>query len=114
MAWEKKEVAQNMIYLGDEEDQKRKCSGLLVAVPVDALFPPKRNYVLVQRNGEELTLSGSASLGRQLTEHDIGKFIQAEFTGWGKSANGKFRVIEVNVWQGEPTPAMKAWPRFGE
>ncbi len=114
MSWSKREAVSNMVFLGDDEGQKKKVGGLLIATPHDRMYPNKVNYELVQKDGEVVTLSGSASLSRQINEHDVGKFIKAEFTGWDKSANGKFRVIDVNVWEGEPTDDMKKWPRYAE
>jgi hypothetical protein len=114
MSWTKREAVTNLVILGDEQGHKKKAGGLLVAVPRDKGYPDKFNYVLVQQDGEEITLSGSASLARQLNEQDIGKFVKCEFTGWGRSNNGKFKMIDVNVWEGEPTDVMKEWPRFTE
>lgn len=113
MSWTKREAVSNLVVLGDEEGQRRKVGGLLVGTPKDKGYD-KLNYVLVQQDGEEITLSGSASLARQINEQDIGKFVKCEFTGWGKSPNGKFKAIDVNVWEGEPTDVMKSWPRFAE
>lgn len=114
MTWNKREAVTNLVILGDSPDNKKKVGGLLIGTPFDRMYPDKMNYVIVQQDGEEIVLSGSASLGRQLAESDIGKFVKCEFTGWGKSNNGKFKVIDVNVWEGEPNDAMKAWPRYGE
>lgn len=114
MSWSKREAVSNLVILGDEPENKRKVGGLLIGCPNDRMYPTKVNYELVQQDGEVIVLSGSASLGRQISEADVGKFIKCEFTGWGKSANGKFKVIDVNVWEGEPTPVMKSWPRYGE
>jgi hypothetical protein len=114
MSWAKREAVTNLVILGDGPDTKKKVGGLLVGTPFDRMYPDKMNYVIVQRDGEEIVLSGSASLGRQLSDRDIGKFVKCEFTGWGKSANGKFKIIEVNVWEGEANADMKAWPRYAE
>lgn len=114
MTWAKREAVTNLVVLGDGEDHKRRVGGLLIGVPHDRMYPEKVNYELVQKDGEVIILSGSASLGRQINEHDVGKFVKCEFTGWGKSANGKFKVIDVNVWEGEPTEDMKKWPRYAE
>ncbi len=114
MAWAKREPVTNLVVLGDGEDNRRKIGGLLAGTPRDRMYPEKVNYLIVQKDGEEMVLSGSASLGRQIADSDIGKFITCEFTGWGKSANGRFKMIDVNVWEGELTDAMKKWPRFAE
>lgn len=114
MSWAKREAVSNLVVLGDDEGQKKKVGGLLVGMPRDQGYPDKVNYQLVQKDGEVALLSGSASLARQINEHDVGKFIKCEFQGWGRSGNGKFKVIEVNVWEGEPNDEMKAWPRFAE
>ncbi len=114
MAWEKREAVTNLVVLGDGDDHRKKIGGLLVATPRDRMYPDKVNYVIVQKDGEELVLSGSASLGRQIADADIGKFLKCEFTGWGKSANGKYKMIDVNVWEGQPSDDMKKWPRFAE
>lgn len=114
MTWTKREPVTNLVVLGDEEGNKRKVGGLLIGCPKDRMYPDKTNYEIVQKDGEVQVLSGSASLRNQIGESDIGKFIKCEFTGWGKSANGKYKAIDVNVWDGEPTPEMKAWPRYAE
>jgi hypothetical protein len=44
----------------------------------------------------------------------VGKFLKAEFMGWGNSRNGKFKEIDVLVWEDEPTEEMKNWPRWAE
>lgn len=114
MSWNKREVVTNMAVLGDGEGCRKKIGGLLIGTPRDQTYPDKVNYEIVQQDGEVLLLSGSASLSRQLNEHDIGHFVKCEFDGWGKSANGKFKMIAVNVWNGELTDVMKKWPRLAE
>ncbi len=114
MSWEKREPVTNLVILGDGEGQKKKIGGLLVGIEADRGYPDKNNYLIVTQDGETHTLSGSASLARQIGANDVGKFIKCEFTGWGKSANGKFKAIEVFVFSGEPDEKMKAWPRFAE
>lgn len=115
MTWQKREPVTNLVVLGDEEGNKKKVGGLLIGCPKDRMYPDKTNYELVQEDGEVAVLSGSASLRNQIGESDIGKFIKCEFTGWGKSANGKYKAIDVNIWEGEVTDArMKAWPRYAE
>jgi len=114
MSWTKREAVTDLVILGDGEGCVKKVGGLLAGIVPDSGYPDKVNYKIVKQDGEEITLSGSASLSRQLNERDVGHFIKAEFTGWGKSPNGKFKAIEVNVWDGELTDAQKAWPRFKE
>lgn len=114
MSWGKREPVQNMVFLGDGEGDRKKVGGLLVDMQQNRLYPTKMDYSLVQADGEVIIVGGSASLGRQIGPDDVGKFIKAEFKGWGKSANGKFKEIEVNVWDGPPNDAMLAWPRFTE
>jgi hypothetical protein len=114
MTWTKREPVTNLVVLGDEEGNKKKVGGLLIGCPKDRMYPDKTNYEIVQKDGEVQVLSGSASLRNQIGESDIGKFIKCEFTGWGKSANGKYKAIDVNVWDGEPDATMKAWPRYAE
>jgi len=116
MSWQKREsVSSNLVTLGDDEGHVKRVSGLLAAVRQDP-NPKYKNpvYELVQKNGDSVLLAGSASLSRQIFETDIGKFLKAEFLKWGTSPNGKFKEIEVNIWDGEPTDAMKAWPRWKE
>jgi hypothetical protein len=114
MSWEKREPVTNLAVLGDEEGNKKKVGGLLIGCPKDRMYPDKTNYEIVQKDGEVLLLSGSASLRNQIGESDIGHFIKCEFTGWGKSPNGKYKAIDVFVFTGEPTDDMKKWPRFAE
>lgn len=113
MGWEKREPVTDLVILGDEQGNKKKVGGLLIGLPRDKGYD-KTNYELVQQDGDVLTVSGSASIARQISEADIGKFVKLTFTGWGKSPNGKFKAIEVNVWEGEATPEMKAWPQYGQ
>jgi hypothetical protein len=112
--WTKREAVTNLVILGDGEGQQTKASGLLVAINPDRGYPDKMNYTIVRKDGEEITLSGSASLARQIGPADVGHFIKCEFTGWGKSPNGKFKAIDVFIFDGEPTDDMKKWPRFQE
>lgn len=114
MSWEKREPVTNLVILGDGEGQHTKIGGLLVGIAADRGYPDKSNYEIVKQSGEVVTLSGSASLARQIGASDVGKFIKCEFTGWGKSANGKFKAIDVFVYQGEPDAKMQAWPQYAE
>lgn len=113
MGWEKREAVSDLVILGDEQGNKKSVGGLLVALPHDKGYD-KTNYQIVKQSGEEVTVSGSRSIARQISANDVGKFVKFTFTGWGNSPNGKFKAIEVNVWEGEPTPEMKAWPRFAD
>lgn len=114
MTWAKREAVTNLVILGDAEGNKKKVGGLLIGTPADRGYPEKVNYEIVQRDGEVIVLSGSASLARQINAADIGKFIKCEFTGWGKSPNGKFKAIDVNVWEGDLTDEMKKWPMYDD
>lgn len=116
MGWEKREVeAGNLVILGDEDQQVKRAAGLFVAIKANPV-PSYKNpvYELVQKSGDSILVAGSASTERQLFETDIGKFVKLEFLGWGKSNNGKFKMIEVHVWNDEPTEDMKKWPRYDE
>lgn len=112
MSWEKREPVSNLVVLGDDENNAKKVGGLLLAVVKDAKYANRSNYQIVQKDGTVSTLAGSASLNNQIHEGDVGKFIKAEFKGWGKSPNGRYKEIEVLIWEGEPTEDMKNWPRF--
>ena len=112
--WTKREPVSNLVILGDDEGCATKAQGLLAALTQDTMYPQRSNYELVQKNGESIHLAGSASLSRQIGPADVGKFVRCEFKGWGKAAAGKFKMIEVNIYEGEPTDALKAWPRWAE
>ena len=114
MAWDKRDPVSNLVILGDDEGQVRKVGGLLASIRQDNQYPSRHNYELVKQDGESIWLAGSASLSRQIFPADVGKFVKCAFQGWGKSANGKFKQIEVQIYSGEPTAEMKAWPRYGE
>jgi hypothetical protein len=116
MGWNKREsVNDNLVILGDDPTKnKRKASGLLASVKPDRAYPDNFNYELVQKDGTSITLAGSASINRMLHADDVGKFVKAEFTGWGSSPNGKFKQVEVEVYEGEATADMKKWPRWAE
>lgn len=112
--WTKREPVQNLVVLGDGPDNRRKVAGLLAGLERDRMYPEKENYRIVQQDGETIVLGGNVTLGRQISAADVGKFIKCAFTGWGKSANGRFKVIEVNVYEGDLSDAMKSWPRYAE
>jgi hypothetical protein len=115
MTWKKREAVTDLVILGDDEGNVKKVGGLLAAVTQDKLYPANMNYELVQKNGESIVVAGSASLSRQISPtEDVGKFLKAEFMGWGNSRNGKFKEIDVLVWEDEPTDEMKKWPRWAE
>jgi len=114
MSWTKREVSANLVILGDAEGQVRKVGGLLAAIMPDPRYPDNRRYELVQKDGTSKTVAGSASINSQLGVGDAGKFVKLTFEGWGKSANGRFKEITVEVFEGEPTPEMLAWPRYKE
>jgi hypothetical protein len=115
MGWAKREsVNEDLVILGDAPKNKKKAFGLLASVKPDRTYKDNFNYELVQKDGTSVILAGSASINRMIAEEDIGKFVRAEFTGWGSSPNGKFKQIDVQVWEGEVTPEMRAWPRWAE
>lgn len=114
MSWTKREPTTDLVILGDDEGCIRKIGGLLVGMAQDQQYPQRSNYRITKKDGDTVTLAGSASLSRQIFPHDVGKFIACEFLGWGKSPNGKFKQIEVRIWDGEPTEDMKAWPGYRE
>ena len=114
MTWTKREAVSNLAILGEDEGNRKVVGGLLAAIVPDHSYPDKSNYEIVQKSGESLLLSGSASLERQIRTTDVGKFIKATFKGWGKSAKGRFKEIEVLIWEGEPDAVMREWPRFDE
>lgn len=114
MGWTKREPVSNLVILGDDEGCTQKVGGLLVKITQDTMYPNRSNYELVQKDGESVHLAGSASLSRQIGPTDVGKFMRCTFKGWGKSANGKFKDIEVQIFEGEVTDDMKKWPRWRE
>lgn len=112
MSWTKRDPVTDLVILGDDEGSIHAIGGLLLDVTQDAQYPQRSNYRIAKKNGDTVTLAGSASLSRQIFPHDVGKFLKCHFLGWGKSANGKFKQIEVAIWDGEPTEDMKAWPKY--
>ncbi len=114
MGWNERKPVSNLVILGDDEGHVRKAHGLLAAVTQDTRYPSRMNYELVQQDGESVWLAGSASLGGQITPRDVGKFIKCRFKGWERGKNGKFKDIEVLIWDDEPTDDMKQWPRWHE
>lgn len=116
MSWSKREAVSNLVILGDDaEKNQKKAGGLLASIARDATYTDNFNYELVQKDGSSILLAGNASINRMIHEKDIGKFVKAEFFGWGKTQKGaRFKQIEVQVWDGEPTPEMKKWPRWEE
>jgi hypothetical protein len=115
MGWAKREsVNEDLVILGDAPKNKKKAFGLLASVKPDRTYKDNFNYELVQKDGTSVILAGSASINRMIAEEDIGKFVRAEFTGWGSSPNGKFKQIDVQVWEGEVTDELRRYPRWAE
>lgn len=114
MTWTKREVNTNLVILGDGEGNVRSAAGLLASVTRDPRYPDNRRYELVQKDGTSKSIAGSASINSQLGVDDVGKFVKLAFTGWGTSGNGKFKQIEVQVYEGAATEEMKKWPRYNE
>ena len=114
MGWQKREVDTDLVILGDGERNAKSVAGLLAAVTRDPRYPDNRRYELVQKDGTSKSVAGSASINSQLGVDDVGKFVKLAFTGWGASGNGRFKQIDVQVFEGEVTPEMKAWPRYAE
>jgi len=114
MGWKKQEAVGNFVTLGDDAESVKAFGGLLLRVEQNTMYPQKLDYITVKKNGEVVRLSGSASLARQLGPAHVGQFYKAEFLGWGKSANGKFKEIAVHLWDGDLTPDMEQWPMLHE
>lgn len=114
MTWQKREVSANLVVLGDAEGNAKGAAGLLASVTKDPRYPDNRRYEIVQQNGESKSVAGSASINSQLGVDDVGKFVKLTFQGWGSSGNGKYKIIDVEVWDGDVKPEMKAWPRYAE
>lgn len=115
MGFVKREVAENFISLGDGEGDAQQVGGILTRfVPNSHFSKPKTDYEFIDKAGATQLLSGSASLSRKIHAEDIGKFFKATFLGWKNSANGKYKDIDIAVWDGEPTEVMKAWPKFAQ
>lgn len=114
MGWSKREVDTNLVILGDAEGNVRKVGGLLASVKADHRYPDNKRYELVQQDGTSKSLAGSAAINSQLGPEDVGKFIKLTFDGWGAGGNGKFKKITVEVFEGDVTPDMAKWPRYGE
>lgn len=115
MGFVKREVLDNLVILGDDDGNVQKAGGLLTRlVPNTQFDKPKTDYEYVDKNGDLKVIGGGATLARQITPADVGKFFKVEFEGWGKSGNGKFKKISVYMWDGEATEDMKKWPRFAE
>jgi hypothetical protein len=114
MGWQKREVNANLVIIGDGEGNVKSAAGLLAGVTKDPRYPDNRRYELVQKDGTSKSLAGSASINSQLGIDDVGKFVKLTFDGWGASGNGKFKKVDVQVYEGEVTPEMKAWPRYAE
>lgn len=111
--WQKRDSS-NLIVIGDGEGQARKVGGLLASIAPDPRYPDNRRYELVQQDGTSKIVAGTTVVNNQIGIHDIGKFIKLSFEGWGSGGNGKFKNIDVQVFEGAPTDDMKKWPRFAE
>lgn len=114
MGWTKREVEQNLVILGDGEGNVAKVSGLLASVKPDPRYPDNKRFELIDRDGTAKSVAGSAAINSQLGAQDIGRFVRLVFTGWGKSPNGRFKVIDVFVYDGDITDDMRKWPQWTE
>lgn len=114
MGWNKREVDTNLVILGDAEGHVKSASGLIASIRPDQRYPDNRRYELVQKDGTSKSVAGSASINTQLGVGDVGKFVKLTFNGWGTGGNGKFKKVDVEVYEGEPTDEMKKWPRWAE
>lgn len=114
MSWSKREVDSNIVILGDGEGNVARVGGLLVSIRPDPRYSDNKRYELVQQDGTSKSVAGSAAINSQLGPADVGKFVKLAFAGWGSSGNGKFKKIEVQVWDGPPSPEMLKWPRYSE
>ena len=114
MSWTKREVSSNLVIIGDAEGQVRKVGGLLAGITPDPRYPDNKRYELVQQDGTVKTLAGSASINSTVGVADVGKFLKCTFLGWEAGKNGRFKKIDVEVYEGEATADMKKWPRFAE
>lgn len=114
MTWTKRELASDLVILGDAEGQVAKAGGLLASVVPDPRYPDNRRYELVQQNGESRWVAGSAAINCQIGPADVGKFVKLVFNGWATGGRSRYKDIEVHVWEGELTPQMKNWPRYAE
>jgi len=114
MGWTKREASANLVILGDAEGHTRRVAGLLASVVPDPRYPDNRRYELVQQDGSSKVVAGSASINSQLGIGDVGKFVKLSFTGWERGRNGHYKVITVEVYEGEPSAPMQNWPRFAE
>lgn len=113
MAWSKRNTGE-LLVLGDANGQVRKAGGLLVGVRKSSEYD---NFLFdfVKQNGDTVAVAGSTTINNVLGPRDIGKFVKIEFLGWGQGKSGrKFKDIDVQVWDGEPTDDMRAWPRYHE
>jgi len=109
MSWQKREVPTNLVILGDAEGNVASTGGLLASVTPDPRYPDNRRFLLIGKDGDEKLVAGFTALNNQLGAADVGKFIKLTFGGWGKSANGRFKIVEVQVWDGEPSSEMVKW-----
>jgi len=110
--WKTREPTTDLVILGDDTGHVKKVAGLLADTRQDQRYPSRLQYELVQKSGDSLWLAGSASIDNQMGPGDVGKFVKLAFLGWGSSKNGKFKQIEVRVWDGPPTDEMMKWPRW--
>ena len=116
MSWEKQETPE-AIGIGDGKDQKPKAGGLLAEVrEVEGDNGPFMVYDFVQRDGTTQAVYGSSAIDRELKSGvHVGRFIKLVFKERVAGKKGReFKDIDVEIWKGDPTDDMRAWPRFEE
>lgn len=88
-----KEKTGSIATLGDAEGQVKSAEGKLVRIEPSKKFDGKKNYVLEQSDGAELTVFGSAFIENRVSDNDVGKLIRFEYEGVDKKTRAK--IIKV-------------------
>ena len=94
------ELSNNSSYLivGDGDGDVPEISGLLLEIQESGKFEGKKNFLIINSEGEEKIVCGNASIESKVNARCIGKIIQLRFLQWAKTEKGqRFKDIEVFV-----------------
>ena len=114
--FEKLEPA-NLVVIGDGPKQSKRFGGLLMDIVDDDVYPEKKRYIVIGRDGKDYEIAGNAALSKRLKRSHIGCLMKVEFKGRERGATNEYKVIEVVVQpRDRTTEAQKetfpAWHNF--
>jgi hypothetical protein len=111
MGWNDRSDNLPLVILG-KDGHPTKVAGLLVAITPDHKYKDNFRYIVRKKDGNDVAVTGSATVNGKLTTKDIGHFVALRFLGYELTKNGqRFKSIQVQVHDGVGlTPEQTSWP----